>query len=90
MWKHFHNGSKYLPARAREVKRRITMDSYNEGFHDGLAAAVSLARAGCSGDDLSLLLDSDPARMDPRGYSDHLSELRAVLDMSGLFSGATP
>jgi hypothetical protein len=66
----------------------MTKDTYQHGFQDGLAAAVTLVRAGASGDDLAVLLPADPAQADPRGYSDRLGELRAILDTTGLFTGA--
>ena len=64
--------------------------SYETAFDDGLRAAVDLARAGATADDLAALLPADPARTDARGYSDHLGELRTILDVNGLFTGVTP
>jgi len=66
-----------------------TESTYDQGFSDGLAAAAALTRAGATGDDLALLLADDPGRQDPRGYSDLLNSLRAILDTNGLFTGAT-
>jgi hypothetical protein len=62
--------------------------SYDRGLADGLCIAASLVRAGASPDEIAGLLDIDPGRVDPRGYSDRLNELAAILDVDGLFSGA--
>ncbi|MCL5280496.1 MAG: hypothetical protein M1376_11380 [Planctomycetes bacterium] len=65
-------------------------DEYQAGFGDGLRAAADLARAGCSGDDLSLLLPVDPARMDPDGYQTRLGELRRILHTDLFLSEVAP
>ncbi len=63
---------------------------YNVGFHDGLAVAVTLARAGCNVEDIATLLDEgDPAVTNPAAYQDLLHELRSTLetDLMDLNSG---
>ncbi len=61
---------------------------YEAGFHDGLAAAVDLGRAGAGPDQVALLLADDPATIDIRAYSDYLGELRAILSAGDhIFSG---
>lgn len=67
-----------------------TPTDYDCGFVNGLTAAVSLGRAGASPDELALLLAEDPGQADPRGYSDHLSELRTILGTGlGIFGKDT-
>jgi len=63
------------------------MSDYESAFNDGLAAAVMLARAGASVDEIAALIPNDPGQMDPRKYSDHLTTLRAILGTDALFEG---
>jgi hypothetical protein len=58
------------------------LSEYGRGFIDGLDAAIRLCRAGATGDDLALLLHSDPGALDPRGYSDQLGALRQILGVN--------
>jgi hypothetical protein len=57
----------------------MTASDYTKGFELGIAAAVTLSRAGCSADRLATAIQSDPGRADPRGYCDLLGEIRREL-----------
>lgn len=59
----------------------IDQQGYLRGFQTGLATAAALARVGCSGDDIGLVLEHDLARENPRQYQDVLGELRRILDI---------
>lgn len=59
----------------------MTTQEYDNGFSDGLAAAITIIRAGATPDDLGILLPEDPGQTDRQKYQDHLSELRKALNM---------
>jgi len=56
----------------------MTSESDSE-FNTGLAAAVTLLRAGATADDIGALLSEDPWCKDPAAYQAHLAELRRIL-----------
>jgi hypothetical protein len=64
-------------------------DDYDHAFNDGLSAAATLMRAGCSPDDLAALLPVDPGHKDPPAYQAHLAELRRIMH-TDLLTEVTP
>lgn len=58
----------------------MTTSDYARAFEQGLLVAVTLARSGCSADEIASTLPSDPGRTDPAGYSDLLAEIRKELN----------